>query len=567
MKMISAFVLIAVSLFAQDFERVAPKTPTDYEGRGGEIYGPSGGISSVPDGDKIIIPELKGVILTSEPVSQAEIKRSVGNVETWNIQVPDSLRGLKLLISRQYFHKPLTRQGLLELKQEIILYYRQAGRPVITLEIPEQKITDGVLQIIVIEGKLGKVKVEGNKHFKDETLSQYVRLEEGQTIDSDILISDLNWMNRNPFRQVDVVYTPGEIAGTTDIRLLTLDRRPWRVFGGVDNTGYDETENTRLFVGANLGNLFGLDHLLSIQFTSAPNTSRFWALTGNYTIPLPWRDVWSFYGGYSQVRGDMDTPGLKNKGYSAQASTRYNFLMEPYPGYLHDLEVGADFKRTNNDLEFGGERVFRQSINLTQLVFGYNGAYDSEWFKASLTLEVYYSPGTWLPDQSNADYRAARYKGNSHYLYTRFAFAPIIRLPKDFAFAVTFRGQAATRNLIASEQFGLGGYNTIRGYKEREVNVDDAFLTSVELRSAPLSFIERKTFKDILQFLIFLDYGIGRNVQREPEEKASQYLLGFGPGVRYDVNPYLNFRGDLGFQLHKLDSRGFRFHFGLVASY
>ncbi|MGE0198106.1 MAG: ShlB/FhaC/HecB family hemolysin secretion/activation protein [Simkaniaceae bacterium] len=566
---LTAITCLATTLFAQDFERVAPKEPKEFDPQRGKVYGPSGRFVELQDGDQIVVPELKGVLLLKEqtPVSSEDLQRAVGGVDILNVQVPGKLKSLNTLISEKFLGKPLTKQGILELKSEIILYYRRWGRPVVTLEIPQQKITEGVLQVIVIEGKLGKVTVEGNNYFKEETLKDFIRLEEGSAIDSNVLLTDIDWINRNPFRQVDVIYSPGEIAGTTDIRLLTLDRCPWRVYAGVDNTGYDETDNTRLFAGVNWGNVFGLDHILSLQFTCAPHVDRFWAVTGHYTIPLPWRDTWVFYGGYSQVHPKMPNPSLRNTGYAAQASTRYNFIMKPLPGYLHDLNVGADYKRTNNDIEFGGDEVFRQSVNLTQLVAGYNGAYASEWVKASLTFELFYSPGTWLPDQSNADYEQVRYKGNAHYLYGRFACAPIIRLPRDFAFALTLRGQVATHNLIASEQFGLGGYNTVRGYKERAVNVDDAFLASAELRSPSLSFIGQRVFKDMMQFLIFLDYGIGRNVQREPEEKRSEYLLGFGPGVRYDINPYINFRGDLGIQLHKLDSRGFRFHFGLVASY
>lgn len=557
------------SIYTQDWERVAPKEPTEFESGHGTLYSPEGTIKSITDGDKVIIPQLKGVLLTSEntTVTQEEINRAIGRVDTLNIRLPGPFKSLNEDISNKFLNRPLTKQDALELKQEIIFFYQRWGRPVVTLEIPQQKINDGVLQLIVIEGKFGQVRVEGNRYFKSKTLTEYIRLQEGEAIDSNILIEDVDWMNRNPFRQVDIIYAPGEVAGTTDIRLLTKDRRPYRFYAGVDNTGYDETENTRLFVGANWGNVFGLDQILSIQFTCAPNVNRFWAGTGSYTIPLPWRDVWDFYGGYSQVQGDMDTPGLKNKGYSAQASTRYNFILKPHPGHLHDLILGLDYKRTNNNLEYGGNSVFRQSINLTQLVFGYNSAFDSEWMRSSFSLEFFYSPGTWLPEQSNADYRQVRYKGNAHYLYGRFSFEPIIRLPKDFAFAVTLRGQASTQNLIASEQYGLGGYNTVRGYKEREVNVDDAFLLSTELRSPAIGFIGKNAFKDLLQFLIFLDYGIGRNVHKEPGEQASQYLLGFGPGVRYDIGPYLNFRGDLGVQLHKLDSRGFRFHFSLIASY
>jgi len=572
MKKLALF-LITLSLshgaFADEFERVQPKEPTEFKDSRGEFYQPSSGSTEIEGANKVLLSELKGVVLVdhSMQLSSSELHQAVGGISTMNVRVPGTLKQLNDLISHDFIGRPLTKEGMVQLKREIILYYRRQGRPIVTIQVPEQSISSGVVQLVVIEGKLGKVKATGNKYFKSERLEEYIRLEEGQAIDSDVLITDIDWINRNPFRQVDVVYGPGEIAGTTDIRLLTTDRRPWRIYVGADNTGFDETDQTRLFTGVNWGNVFGWDQILSLQYTTSPDFDKFWALTGHYTIPLPWRDILLFYGGYSEVKADMNEPGLGSRGDSTQVSGRYNLLLKPRPGYLHDAIFGVDFKRTNNNILFGGSRIFKQSVNLTQLAFGYNGAYDSEYWKTSLSLELYWSPGRCLSDQSNRAYQNARPFSKNHYLYGRLTFAPILRLPKDFSFLLTIRGQVSTTNLLPSEQYGLGGYNTVRGYEERQVNVDQAFLCSTELRSPPLSFIGKKNFKDILQFLLFLDYGLGRNNRLLEHEKKSLYLLSFGPGVRYDITPYINFRWDFGVQLKKLDSRGFRSHFSLVASY
>lgn len=569
MKHLLAFSLLATTLFAQDFDRVRPKEPTEFQGEKGTYQLTEQDIPKVPHGEDVLLPELKGVIITDKKrhFTPVEQERAIGGAEAINVQVPGTISHFNAMLQNDFIARPLTRQRLVELKQEVIAYYRRWGRPIVTVEIPEQKITQGILEIIVVEGKLGKVTVEGNNYFKDQTLIDYIRLKEHGSIDSNILVTDLQWMNRNPFRQVDVIFEPGEVAGTTDIRLLTEDRRPYRFYAGVDNNGYDETNTTRLFLGSNWGNAFGLDHLLSIQLTAAPNIDRFWAITGQYTIPLKWRDIWTFYGGYSHVHGDMNTKDVDNTGYSAQASTRYNFLLPPRLNFLHDIALGLDFKRTDNNIEFGGTTVYRHSVNLTQVMFGYNGGYTNKALSTSFNFELFWSPGPWLGEQSDSDYRDVRYEAKSSYFYGRLTCAPIIRLPKDFSFALTLRGQASTQNLLPSEQAGLGGYDTVRGYKEREVNVDNAFLASAELRSCPYTLIGKKAFSDLLQWLIFLDYAIGRDVRTEKHTPKTHYLLSTGPGLRYEIAPYLTFKTDFGVQLKKLDSRGFRFHFSLVGSY
>ena len=46
----------------------------------------------------------------------------------------------------------------------------------------------------------------------------------------------------------------------------------------------------------------GLDQILSYQYTAAPDFEKFQAHTIHYTAPLPWRDIFVLYGGYSKIK-------------------------------------------------------------------------------------------------------------------------------------------------------------------------------------------------------------------------------------------------------------------------
>ncbi len=77
-----------------------------------------------------------------------------------------------------------------------------------------------------MEGRLGKVVVQGNRWFSTETLAGDIRLHPGDPISGKVAAQDASWLNANPFRQVDLVYAPGDTPGTTDIILKTQDRFP-----------------------------------------------------------------------------------------------------------------------------------------------------------------------------------------------------------------------------------------------------------------------------------------------------------------------------------------------------
>ena len=51
---------------------------------------------------------------------------------------------------------------------------------------------------------------------------------------------------------------------------------------------------------------------------------------------------------------------------------------------------------------------------------------------------------------------------------------------------------------------------------------------------------------DALSFLFFLDFGWGNDIDRIPGQVKSDYLLGIGPGIRYQIQQYLIGRLDWG---------------------
>src|SRR4029077_186297 len=70
----------------------------------------------------------------------------------------------------KYLGKPVTLRSIEDLLQEVVDYYASGDRPFVVATSPEQDITAGVLQILVVEGKVGEVKITGAKIF-DEKIS------------------------------------------------------------------------------------------------------------------------------------------------------------------------------------------------------------------------------------------------------------------------------------------------------------------------------------------------------------------------------------------------------------
>ncbi len=526
-------------------------------------------------------PSLKGLLIVGDVKDLSlESYESIRGVEIKDLDLPGRIEKFVYAIDQGCFwDNPITEENIRAIKQIIIQYYQNEGRPVVIVLTPDQDLSSGVLKLVVNESKLGKVEAKGNRWFTSQYLINQIRLKPGYYLFSDVLDEDIYFLNKNPFRQVYLVYLPGEKENTTDIQLLVNDVKPFRVYSGINNFGNDITGNNQFFLGMNLGNLFRCDQVLSYQYTMSTRCiDCFSAHTVNYHIPLPWRHELNILGGYSHTKGNFvipETPvSFVVHGFGLQGSMRYDIPFCPYQSFLQDIFFGFDFKRTNNNLEFGGIPIEGKYVNLTQLMVGYNLGYNTEKTRTVFEVEGFVSPGKWIGDQSNSDFQSLRPYAKNRYIYLRSTFKYSWKFYRNFLFSSIFRGQIASNNLLPSEEYGLGGYDTVRGYKERVFNGDNAFVFNLEIFSPKISFLQffrKNSIKDEFQLLVFFDFGwVNKHKVGEGEEKQKT-LMSVGPGVRYQILPYLIAKADWGFQMIPFTSHGNnpkqRLNFSLILAY
>lgn len=510
-------------------------------------------------------PLLHGIVIVNSPIDLAQQEDQKG------VFIQTSIPGKKTLLKDLlacYLEEPITQQRMLEIKRTIIQYCKDQSRPLVTVQIPEQDISSGVVQIVLKEGIVEKISYSGNRWFSDAFMEQHICLREGEKINEDQLLNDVAWLNRNPFHMTNIILSPGKKENSVDVLLKTQDKFPLRFYLGGDNTGTKFTEDARMYLGANWGHAFWHGDLLSYQYTTSFDFDRFQAHTGSYTAYLPWKHELDLFGGYSKVRSKIDD--FKSGGDSGQISIRYKVPFKPlYKSELHTLCFGFDYKTMNSNLLFiGGDEqpVIDNTVNITQFTGEYEyvnlfGSHD-----ITLLLDLFYSPGQMVSKQKASDYEAYRPDAKSNYIYGFVSLEDIYSW-KWGEIGGKFRGQVASRALLPSEQFGLGGYSTVRGYDEREYNADDALCLNLEARTLPWKY-ERWNLESL--FLVFVDYGLGHLKKPNSDEKSVENLIGIGPGIRIRAFPYVTLRVDYGFQLHhtRLGDHDFgKWHINAFISY
>jgi hemolysin activation/secretion protein len=545
-------VLMSTPALAQS-ERLQPKKPAEATDEAAPKFDPATeGLKGSPQ-DKG--PALQGVVLFG---SREEVK-SKGDVAADGVVVGpgsdlDMLRSAEFkAVIQPLIGQPINTYNLGRLQREIVLFYRKHGRPLVDVVLPEQEsVGNGVIQIFILQGKLGKVEVEGNKHFKSELFTKNLSLRQGDVIDSEELLTDIDWLNRNPGRHVDASFRQGEKIGESDVVLRVKDRFPLRVYVGYENNGPRIAGEDRVFAGFNWFNAFGLDHRLSYQYTTDIDFDLLQAHAVSYEIPLPWRHTLSFYGGYADSEADFNTTALTQKGSSYQVSGRYEIPLGRHGNFSHLVNFGLDFKRLDNQLEFNGFTIFGGELDIFQVAAQYRSECQDKWGHTGLQLDAYWSPGDVTSNNDDSSFRS--YRGpnaDASYVYSRLTLERLTKLPADFSWLLRATGQLSSQNIPTSEQLGIGGSMGARGYDEREANGDNGYLIVNELHSPNLPFLSmiNKKAGDNLKLLAFFDVGETQSIDLLIGEDPHVQLMSAGVGLRYQFRTNLSVRFDYGWQL------------------
>ncbi|MEI9992029.1 MAG: ShlB/FhaC/HecB family hemolysin secretion/activation protein [Rhizomicrobium sp.] len=555
--------LSALSAAAQDFKQIAPKEPKT------QMATP---VTVPPEANPVVPTAVRKKLLDSLLGLRFvdKLAKVVRNgVKVSGVEVDG---GLPLLnrdeIKTQlsaFLGRPLYTDDLPRISEAVVKWYRAHDLPVVDVGFPEQDISTGTVQAVVTVYRLGQVHVQGNEWFSTPLLTGEMRLEPGDRIDFQTLRIDLNRLNRNPFRRVSAVLERSATTGATDLALKVDDRLPFRVYASFDNDGLPVTNRERYGAGINWGNVFGLDQQISYQFLTSPDLfrsrdrgpghsdkPRFTAHSLDYLAPLPWGDDIEAFGSYVELVPDLGQ-NFDQVGHSLQLSVRYVGIAPPWDGLSQTLKFGFDYKRSDNNIAFGGTQIFANTTNIEQFLLIYDGTLPDAHGQTAIENQVVYSPGGLSNGNSTAVFAASGTAGaKANYLYDNIEITRVTYLPYQFSSVVRVEGQIADAELLPSEQLGAGGNDSVRGYDPRTVDGSQGALFSAELHGPafhPLKSIFDTDVQDQAQGLVFYDMGFVayRNAQQNLPKSAT--LQSAGLGLRYGIDRFVDLRADYGWQL------------------
>ncbi|RKP57794.1 ShlB/FhaC/HecB family hemolysin secretion/activation protein [Pararobbsia silviterrae] len=395
--------------------------------------------------------------------------------------------------------KDLTLSDLNALADRISDVYHQHGFPLATAYVPAQTIENGVVRINVAEARYGAVTLNNKSGVSDRVLNNTLAaLQPDQPVTEFQLERTLLLMQDIPGAEVTSTMRPGEQVGTSDM-LVDVTPQP-RVTGdaGVDNFGDPYSGRVRGSGNLTINSPLNQGDLLDFSALTSGSGMTYGRMDYRYLLNGQGTTLGVNVSGLDyHLHNDLSDLQAHGSAFVAGAVLSQP-LIRNTAGNLYG-QIEYDFRRLNDNIDVIGLQSDRHTDSVTATLAGdeldASGVTNG---RIAMTYGVLAANNlqTEIVDQLGADTAG-------HYAKLALSTSRLQQLTHYDALYVGFSGQTSSKNIDTSEQFYLGGPDSVRGYDVGVLSGSRGYLATVEYRH-DATF---QSIPGIWQFSAFVDTG------------------------------------------------------------
>lgn len=405
--------------------------------------------------------------------------------------------------------------------------------------IPEQKVVDGIVEIAVIEGRIGEVRVVyGDGVRINHTLvdSYLAGLAGGQLIETStveralFLISDLQGIS------VHSTFEPGKQPGTADLVVFIRPQKALAYNLDFDANGSIFTGAYRVGAGIDYRNPLGRGDLLNFKVMDSEG-DRLQASRVAYMVPL---SGWGTKLGlsYTDLHYKLGTSlfnPLQAHGYAGVASVIgiQPFIRSRNVNLIALLQF--DHRRFY-DREAVPNLVTLKESDVTAVTL--NGDFRDTLMGGGVNIFnlTATSGNLKFADQALTAADIAAHNTHGKYYKTNLTYSRLQAVNSFASIYISYAQQFANRNLDPSEKMSLGGPGAVRAYSQGEAAADEGYTGTVELRH-PMRVPESFPPGTSMVASLFHDFGWA-HLFKEPlptDLTHERIISGYGVGLAIEV--------------------------------
>jgi hemolysin activation/secretion protein len=444
-------------------------------------------------------------------------------------------------ITAKYVGTRVDISGVQRMVKEINDLYAQRGIVTGAAYLPPQKLKSGIVEVKIVEGRLGKLSVTGANALSQDFVLSHVNQKVGEVVDVPQITKDLAFFNKTGVARIQALMQPGAQFGLTDVELAVTEPAKNLVQLFVDNQGVPSVG--RLETGALLQHygMLGFDDKLTLYAVKSLGN-----VNGNaaYNFAV---DPWGGRIGLSFSRGDIHVVSGPYKSLDVTGASEVASVNASQPLFANSEWLLLVNGSVSNDISTSDQTGVRITGNHTTLeTGGLTLGYSGTSFGGSVSPTVTAAQSTSSVSGLKEDFTLQ--SGT---------FSSLLQLPYGFNATLGGAWQLSSKELLPGDQlFQIGGPTTVRGYPADAVAGPDGYYDNLELHHA---FAAMNTSVDAY---VFYDHGAVYN-----HFPAVQTLNSAGLGFSWTLGKYVVADLSAGFPLEKVvdPQSNYQIYFRLTA--
>jgi len=448
--------------------------------------------------------------------------------------------------------RSVTLEQLRQIADKITEIYLNRGYITSRAVLPPQTITAGIVQIKVIEGKLGPIEVEGAKRLHQSYIRSRIRLGAGIPLSTASLEDQLRLLRVDPlFDNVEASLRAGE--GESILIVRVSEANPFQSSFSFDNYSPPSVGSERLGVSLRHRNITGNgDELAAAYYRSLGDSDVF---DFSYRVPLnPMNGTLQLRAAPNRnsiVQAPFDTFDISGKSHLFELSYRQPLRRTPIEEFALSAGVTYQTGRTflaGKPFPFGIGPDAQGVTTTTAIKLGQD--YIRRDPQGAWALRSQFTIGTSLFDATQNEGSIP----DGQFLSWLGQVQRVQRLNDKHLLILQSDLQLSANSLLPSQQFVIGGGQSLRGYRQNVRSGDNGFRVSIEDR---ITLQRDASGNPKLQVAPFLDAGTVWNVANNPNKLTNQrFLAGAGLGVIWEPIRRVNLRIDYAFPLIRISDKG-----------
>lgn len=468
------------------------------------------------------------------------------------------------LILSEFTDRPLSFAELLQARSKVTELYTDSGYITSGAFIPPQELSDGMVNIQILEGEIEEITVTGTNHLKPNYVKNRLQVATSGALNVDQLLTGLQMLQLDPLiENLSAELSAGSRPGRSLLDVTVREASPYRGSFSIDNGRAPSVSSFRQQANIGHANLLGYGDALDLSYTNTEGSGQWQA---NYSIPINARNGrLSFNYSYTDseiIEPPFDRVDIQAKSRNYEVSLRQPLIQTP----TREFNLGLTAVRRESDTSLLGVNFplspGANDNGETRLsILRFFQEVTARDAKQVFAARSQFSLGVgWFDATVNDEAPDSRFFGWRGQLQWLRLLAPetVLLLRSDL--------QLTPNALVPLEQFGLGGQQSVRGYRQDALLTDNAIFASAEVRIP----VFKTEDKDVLvQVAPFFDVGTTWNSDGpDPED---QTLASVGLGLQFQWSDRLTARVDWGYPLIDINSRDRTwqekgFYFSLIAN-